>query len=67
VKVGDTNTWFCSPPNRANTVKYSAGNQLLVLVGSDTLTFNSAPSGKPRCRSGRETLRPESRLVAGVW
>ena len=35
-----------TPPNGANRVKYAAGDGLLVLVGSNTLTFNSALSGK---------------------
>lgn len=47
VRVGDTTyVVLYTPPNRSNTVKFSAGNQLLVLVGSTTLTFNSAVSGK---------------------
>jgi hypothetical protein len=58
VKVGDTKyVVLYTPPNRANTVKYSAGNQLLVLVGSDTLTFNSALSGETKVPIlSRETL-----------
>jgi hypothetical protein len=58
VKVGDTvYVVLYTPPNGANTVEYSAGFDLLVLVGSDTLTFNSRLSGKtemPILR--RETL-----------
>ena len=47
VKVGDTTYLVLyTPLNGANAVKFSAGNQLLVLVGSTTLTFNSALSGK---------------------
>jgi len=34
-----------APPNGANTVEYSRGVELLVHVGSDTLTFNSKLSG----------------------
>lgn len=46
VKVGDTvYKVLYTPPNGANAVKYSAGIELLVLVGSDTLTFNSKLSG----------------------
>jgi len=42
VKVGNTIYKVpCTPPNGASSVKYSAGFELLVLVGSDTLTFNS--------------------------
>ena len=47
VKVGDTTyVVLFTPPNRSNTVKFSAGSDLLVLVGSTTLTFNSALTGK---------------------
>jgi hypothetical protein len=46
VKVGNTiYTVLYTPPNGANGVEYSAGLGLLVLVGSDTLTFNSKLSG----------------------
>jgi hypothetical protein len=46
VKVGNAvYTVLYTPPDGANAVKYSAGIQLLVLVGSDTLTFNSKLSG----------------------
>jgi hypothetical protein len=46
VKVGNTvYTVLYTPPDGANAVKYSAGIQLLVSVGSDTLTFNSKLSG----------------------
>src|SRR5271170_7741877 len=34
-----------SPPNGAKTVEYSRGVDLLVLLGTDTLTFNSKLSG----------------------
>lgn len=61
VKVGNMlYTVLYAPPNGANGVEYSAGLDLLVLVGSDTLTFNSRLSGKttvPILR--RETLAPE--------
>lgn len=62
VKVGDTKyVVLFTPPNRGNTVKYSAGNQLLVLVGSNTLTFNSAVSGETEVPIlSRETLPSES-------
>jgi hypothetical protein len=47
VKVGNTTyVVLFTPPNRSNTVKFSAGSELLVLVGSTTLTFNSALTGK---------------------
>lgn len=47
VKVGSTlYTVLYTPPNGANMVEYSAGFDLLVLEGSDTLTFNSPLSGK---------------------
>ena len=34
-----------TPPNGANGVEYSAGRGILVMVGRDTLTFNSKLSG----------------------
>jgi len=47
VKVGSTiYTVLYSPPAGANRVEYSAGSELLVLVGADTLTFNSKLSGE---------------------
>jgi hypothetical protein len=63
VKVGDTTyVVLYTPPNRANTVKFSAGLGLLVLVGSNTLTFNSVLSGKTEVPIlSRETL-PAKRL-----
>jgi Spy/CpxP family protein refolding chaperone len=46
VKVGNTiYVVLYVPPSGANTVEYSRGVDLLVLVGSDTLTFNSKLSG----------------------
>ena len=64
VKVGNTvYTVLYTPPNGANTVEYSAGFDLLVLVGTDTLTFNSKLSGKtevPILR--RETVAASSGL-----
>ena len=47
VRVGDTQyVVLYTPANGANTVKFSAGIQLPVLVGCTTLTFNSPVSGK---------------------
>jgi hypothetical protein len=47
VKLGDTiYIVLWTPPNGANAVEYSRGVDLLILVGSDTLTFNSKLSGK---------------------
>jgi hypothetical protein len=47
VKVGDTTyVVLFSPPNGSNIVKYSQGDELLVLVGNKTLTFNRTLSGK---------------------
>jgi hypothetical protein len=61
VKVGDTvYVVVYTPPNGANGVEYSAGLGLLVLVGSETLTFNSRLTGTtvvPILR--RETLTTE--------
>ena len=46
VKVGDTvYVALYAPPNGAKTIEYAAGLDFLVLVGSDTLTFNRGPSG----------------------
>jgi hypothetical protein len=46
VKVGNiVYKVLYTPPNGASAVKYSAGFELLVLVGNDTLTFNSQLSG----------------------
>ena len=47
VKVGNTvYVVLYTPPNGAKSVEYSTGFDLLVLVGSDTLTFNSKLSGE---------------------
>jgi hypothetical protein len=46
IKVGNTiYVVLYAPPNGADTVQYAPGVDLLVLVGSDTLTFNSKLSG----------------------
>jgi hypothetical protein len=46
VKVGNTTyVVLYTPPNGANGVEYSAGLGILVLVGPNTLTFNSRISG----------------------
>jgi|KBSMisStaDraftv2_1062788.scaffolds.fasta_scaffold02950_12 hypothetical protein len=46
VKVGNTlYKVLYAPPNGANYVEYTPGFDLLVLVGKDTLTFNSRLSG----------------------
>lgn len=46
VKVGNTTyTVLYTPPNGANGVEYSVGLGILVLVGRDSLTFNSKLSG----------------------
>lgn len=64
VKVGNTlYTVLYTAPNGANLVEYSAGFELLVLVGTDKLTFNSRLSGKtevPILR--RETVAGSSGL-----
>jgi len=47
VKVGNTTyAVLYSPPNGSNIVTYALGDELLVLVGTKTLTFNTALSGK---------------------
>ena len=58
VKVKNTiYTVLYTPPNGANSVEYSAGFQILVLVGKDTLTFNSKLSGTTEVPIlARETL-----------
>jgi hypothetical protein len=54
-----------TPPNGANQVQYSAGDELLVLVGSDTLTFNSILSGKTEVPIlSHETLPAETFDIA---
>jgi hypothetical protein len=46
VKVGDTTyVVLYTPPHGANRVEYSSGLGILVMVGRDTLTFNSKLSG----------------------
>jgi hypothetical protein len=64
VKVGNTEyVVLYTPPNGAKSVEYSVGFDLLVLVGSDTLTFNSKLSGEtvvPILR--RTTLAPQEGL-----
>ncbi|HXW90738.1 MAG TPA: hypothetical protein VEK33_09335, partial [Terriglobales bacterium] len=46
VRVGNTTyVVLYTPPNNANGVEYSAGLGILVMVGRDTLTFNSKLSG----------------------
>jgi hypothetical protein len=46
VRVGDTTyVVLYMPPNGANAVTYAVGDELLVLVGTNTLAFNS-PAGK---------------------
>lgn len=64
VKVGSTiYTVLYAPPAGANRVEYSAGSDLLVFVGTDTLTFNSKLSGEtevPILR--RESISPEATL-----
>ena len=47
VKVANaTYVVLFTPPNGTDFVKYAVGDGLLVLVGSNTLTFNSTLSGK---------------------
>jgi len=62
VKVGNTTyVVLYTSPNGATGVEYSVGRGILVLVGRDTLTFNSKLSGTtevPILR--RETLPTES-------
>jgi hypothetical protein len=64
VKVGNTvYVVLYTPPNGAKSVEYSGGMSLLVLVGRNTLTFNSTLSGRtevPILR--RETLPAQSGL-----
>ena len=58
VKVGNTNyVVLFTPPSGSSTLEYSTGTDMLFLVGTDKLTFNSMVSGKtemPILR--RETL-----------
>jgi hypothetical protein len=65
VRVGNTKyAVLFTPPSGVNTVKYLVGDQLLVLVGSKTLTFNSPVSGKTEVPIlSRQTL-PSAQLDA---
>jgi hypothetical protein len=62
VRVGNTSyVVLYAPPNGANGVKLAAGIEVLVLVGSKTLTFNSRVSGTTEVPIlSRETLAPQS-------
>ena len=62
VKVGSTTyVVLFTPPNGSNTVKYVVGDELLVLVGSNTLTFNTATTGETVVPIlSRETLPAQS-------
>jgi hypothetical protein len=62
VKVGNTTYMVLfTPPNGSTTVKYAVGDELLVLVGNNTLTFNTATSGKTAVPIlSRETLPAQS-------
>src|SRR5581483_1795164 len=62
VKVGNTiYTVLYTPPPGVNTAEYSAGLQLLVLVESDKLVFNTSVSGKTEAPIlHRETTSSES-------
>jgi hypothetical protein len=64
VKVGNTvYKVLYTPPNGADRVKYSAGVELLVSVGTDTLTFNSQLSGTTVVPIlSRQTLAAQSGL-----
>jgi len=64
VKVGNTTyVVLYTPPNGANGVEYSAGLGILVMVGRDTLTFNSKISGTTELPIlSRETLPSQSGL-----
>lgn len=47
VRIGNTSYLVLfTPPNGSNSVKALVGSELLVLVGSNTLTFNSPLTGK---------------------
>ena len=61
VKVGNVvYVVLYSPPNGSNTVKYVTGDELPVLVGSKTITFNTALSGKTEVPIlSRTTVAPE--------
>ncbi len=64
VKVGNTiYVVLYTPPNRAKGVEYASGLSILVLVGTDTLTFNSKLSGTTKAPIlRRESLPAESTL-----
>ena len=62
VKVGNTTyVVLFTPPNGSTTVKYAIGDELLVLVGSNTLAFNAPGSGKIEAPIlSRDTLPAQS-------
>jgi len=64
IAVGDTlYVVLYTPPSGAKTVEYSAGFSVLVLVGNDTLTFNSQLSGTTQLPIlSRQPLPKQSRL-----
>ena len=68
VRVGDTEYLVLyTPPHGINTVKFSAGFELLVLVGSTTLTFNSTLSGKTEVPIlSRKTLPAKSLDISRI-
>jgi hypothetical protein len=68
VRVGNTMyAVLFTPASGVNTVKYAVGDELLVLVGSNTLTFNSPVSGKTDMPIlSRQTLPPEKLDASNV-
>jgi len=63
VQVGSTSyVVLYEPPQGSNTVKFTAGIELLVLVGNNTLTFNNASAERTEVPIlSRETV-PDKRL-----
>lgn len=59
VKIGDVlYVVLYTPPNGANGVEYSPGIEMLFLVESDTLTFNSKISGTTKVPILRREMLP---------
>jgi hypothetical protein len=59
VRVGNTSyVVLYTPPNGANGVEYSAGLGILVMVGRNTLTFNSKLSGTTEVPILRQEILP---------
>ena len=68
VKVGNTNyVVLFTPPNGSNTVEYSAGTDMLFLVGANTSLLTVRSLEKPKCRfCGGKRSRLGAALISPV-